>query len=97
MSDLVYIGKKDRKVCKSCKYSMSLTGNGTSCNAIKNIACNYREKTGQSRIFVDGQLAYSPEYCDKYEKKTRNKKKKNNPDFILTKKAAKRKKGGESK
>lgn len=55
-------------LCASCIYRM---GFGSQPNRPEkeyaNVACNYLDITGHSRIFQDGEKAYDPRYCDKYE------------------------------
>ena len=46
--------------CIKCKWRSGIKGQ---CN----VTCDYRDRTGKSRIFEDGKLAYDPKYCDKYE------------------------------
>lgn len=46
--------------CFKCKWRSGIKGQ---CN----VTCDYRDRTGKSRIFEDGKLAYDPKYCDKYE------------------------------
>lgn len=58
--------------CRKCKWSMgfgSQPGNcQTEATANNNIACDYLNRAKRSRIFEDGQMAYDPRYCDKFEK-----------------------------
>lgn len=55
MSDFV---KANPQKCRKCKYH---------CNVNQQTACNYLSIMEHSRVFVDGQPAYDPAYCDKYE------------------------------
>ena len=59
------------KTCAKCKYSM---GFGSQPGKVqtedlpnRNVACNYLEIKGHSRIFEDRQIAYDPKFCDKYD------------------------------
>ena len=45
-------------ICRMCKYRSGEQGD----------VCNYWNITHSSRIFVDGKMAYDPEYCDKFER-----------------------------
>lgn len=59
--------KADQKVCRKCKYHMGFGSQpGGPRDVNRNVACNYIEITGHSRIFEHGKPAYDPEYCDKY-------------------------------
>ena len=69
MKDLVKI---DGKTCLSCKYHVGFGAQpGSQCRDntknFKNVCCNYLRITGKSRIFVNGEKAYDPKFCDKYE------------------------------
>lgn len=60
--------KTNSEICRSCRYHMGFGSQPDKeqkvCN---NVACNYQEVTGHSRIFENGKIAYPPELCDKYE------------------------------
>lgn len=51
--------KINTKTCSSCKYR-GITD--------QKVSCNYIRCTGHSRLFEDGKMVCSPEYCTKYEK-----------------------------
>lgn len=59
------------ELCSRCQYH---SGFGSQpgkeqqqANHIRNIACNYLEITGHSRIFTPDGPTYDPKYCDKFE------------------------------
>jgi len=47
-----------RRLCASCKYRMGV-GN--------NVACNYLQIAGHSRLYENGVKMYDAAFCDKYE------------------------------
>ena len=57
MSDLI---RTSPSVCKRCKYHGGMRENG-------NLMCDYLDRMKRSRIFTDGELAYDPAFCDKFE------------------------------
>ena len=64
--------KVDARICATCRYRMGFGSQPgkeqTEAGHNLNIACDYLNKTGHSRIFINGKMAYKPQYCDKYEK-----------------------------
>ena len=49
----------NQKLCSKCQFRIQVEGR---------YACNYRNVTGRSRIFIDGKMAYDPKYCNKFKK-----------------------------
>ena len=64
--------KVNAHICATCRYRMGFGSQPgkeqTEAGHNLNIACDYLNKTGHSRIFEHGKLRFDPEYCDKYEK-----------------------------
>ena len=50
--------KATKEICEMCRFRSGIPEHG----------CNYSEIEGHSRIFIDGKMAYDPEYCDKFER-----------------------------
>lgn len=63
--------KTDARICVSCRYHMGFGSQPgkeqTEEGHNHNIACDYLDKAGHSRIFKNGKMRFSAEYCDKYE------------------------------
>lgn len=64
--------KVNAHICASCKYHMGFGSQPgkeqTEAGHNLNVACDYLNKEGHSRIFEKGKLRFAPEYCDKYER-----------------------------
>ena len=69
MRDLV---KVSAKTCAKCKYRMGFGSQPSKKQKDEghcmNVACNYIKIMQHSRIFENGEMAYDPKYCDKFEK-----------------------------
>ena len=68
MSELIDV--RDRKACQDCKYCKH--GGGVVGSHVK--FCDYITAHGKSRCFVLGKRRIPKGFCDKFEKKERNKK-----------------------
>ena len=64
--------KVNAHICASCKYHMGFGSQPgkeqTEAGHNLNVACDYLNKEGHSRIFEKGKLRFPAEYCDKYER-----------------------------
>lgn len=63
--------KATSKVCLSCKYHMGFGSQPgkeqKDAGHFHNIACNYLDIAGHSRVLTPDGPLYDVEYCDKYE------------------------------
>ena len=63
--------KADAETCWNCCYHMSFgSDNGKRMRSTyisTNVACNYLEIEGKSRMFKKGKLRMEPGYCDKFK------------------------------
>lgn len=53
--------------CQRCVYHQGVGSQPGKEQTNGNICCNYLGTTGHSRIFVNGEPAYDPKYCNKFE------------------------------
>lgn len=61
--------KTSEELCKTCQYSMSLTGARVMFgNGVGVTCCGFSLKTGKSRVFSEGhkKATYEPGYCNYY-------------------------------
>lgn len=62
--------KADANICAACCYHMGFGSQPgkeqKDAGHNKNVACNYLEIEGHSRIFKDGKMRFNPKYCDKF-------------------------------
>jgi len=52
---------------KLLKATPKLCARGIYRSGNENNGCNYKMITGRSRIFVNGEMSYPKEYCNKFE------------------------------
>ena len=63
--------KATTKVCSQCKYVIGFGSQPGKLQTNGNICCNYLDAKGCSRLFENGEMAYDPQYCDKFERGNR--------------------------
>ena len=64
--------KATSKTCEKCKYRMGFGSQPSKKQKdegkLMNVACNYAKIMQHSRIFENGEMAYDPKFCDKFER-----------------------------